>query len=183
MTHPAACPHCGGTFVNAVCPDLQLRDARLADDGTVVMGDFLEGVDWQYQDMLFCHTCSSTFAIPKDVKLVFDETLKTEHTPDYDDPKKGDPAYIGAEVHWEPVERHQVVIGCGGAEWIDLLGPIVDRNWTVKLTLTNGDSLEAELRRVEDEALFVGRSNDDTEDHDSEDTRIMCDDLLTLTIL
>jgi hypothetical protein len=99
LSHPAACPYCNGKVVNQVQPDYLLRHAALNDDGTITVGDVVEGVDFDGPCLLFCHGCSSTYVQPGDVKEVSDDTLEVLYPASV---KPGDPAYQGMTVAWTP---------------------------------------------------------------------------------
>lgn len=99
-THPAACPHCGSTTVNQVQPDNQLRPARLNDDGSITIGDMVEGVDFTGPSLLFCHGCSSTYVQPAAVTEHFDQSVKNDVYDGVTVPGKDEPGYIGRNVRW-----------------------------------------------------------------------------------
>lgn len=102
MKHPAACPYCGGTNVNAVSPDVTLRDAILQPNGSVLISVETEGGEWDFGEMLFCHTCASTYVVPAGTPIEWGEV---DPAPAYDPsiPKPGDASYIGIDVVWVPV--------------------------------------------------------------------------------
>lgn len=97
MSHPAACPHCGGTIVNQAQPDLLLRDARLNDDGSITVGESDLQADFTGPMVLFCHTCGSDYPQPSEVVEHFDEALKVSYPPGV---QPGDAHYVGARVKW-----------------------------------------------------------------------------------
>lgn len=101
LSHPAACPYCGGTKVNIVVIDELLAAAVLRDDGTILMGDTDDHGQWRGPDMLFCHGCSSTYVIPEGVRVDLDDSL-VEESPARS-PLAHEPGYIGAEVQWVPM--------------------------------------------------------------------------------
>lgn len=102
--HPAACPYCGGTIVNAVMPDVRLRYARLEDGGTITISDVDDdGTDWKFGDMLHCHTCSSTYLLPAEVKRDYTSVDSAVYE-GVKIPRRGEPGYIGADVTWRPVQ-------------------------------------------------------------------------------
>ena len=97
--HPAACPYCLGTVVNQCQPDYLLRPAVLNDDGTITVGDVVDGTDFNGPNLLFCHGCSSTYVQPADVTETYDKDLKVEYP---SAPSPGDPDYTGMGVAWTP---------------------------------------------------------------------------------
>ncbi len=103
--HPAACPFCGGTDVNVAQPDYLLRPARLNDDGSITIGENDDASDFRGLTLLHCHGCCSSYAQPASVVERFDDTLNVEYP---DEPKRDDPAYVGADVVWLPLRAGQV---------------------------------------------------------------------------
>jgi hypothetical protein len=104
MSHPAACPYCGGTIANQVCADYQLRPARLNSDGSVTIGEFDQGVDFDGAMLLHCYNCSSTYVQPAVVTEHYDSDLADPIDAAWDfgkrPPGKDDPGYVGNTVTW-----------------------------------------------------------------------------------
>lgn len=103
MSHPAACPYCGGTIVNQAQPDMQLRHAQLNDDGSIIVGDVVDAADFQGPCLLFCHSCGSTYEQPANVVEHYHSELKLTYEGRV--PGPADDKYIGNDVRWivEPV--------------------------------------------------------------------------------
>lgn len=100
LSHPAACPHCGGKTVNQVQPDYHLRPAQLNDDGTIIVGDVVDGSDFPGPCLLHCHTCGSTYVQPGDVTEVYIRALRLDYPTAV---QAGDPGFIGMGVAWTAV--------------------------------------------------------------------------------
>lgn len=100
MSHPAACPYCGGTIVNQAQPDFLLRDVRLNVDGSISVGQVTDSSDFHGASILFCHGCGSEYPQPKDVVERYEDSLKVNY--DYKaTAHRGDPQYLGHTVRYE----------------------------------------------------------------------------------
>lgn len=96
MTHPAACPYCGGTTICMVPPDRLAQPVRLNADGSLQYGAADGIIPTSGIDSLFCFGCSSTYLIPTDIHVKYvTDGLPPQTYPHA--PLKGDAGYIGAD--------------------------------------------------------------------------------------
>lgn len=112
-THPAACPHCGGTDVNVAQPDYLLRPARLNEDGSLTIGDNDSASDFNGLTLLFCHGCASTYPQQAEIVERFDDTLKIDYP---SPPSKTDEGYVGADVVWLPLTPADIGLLCSALD-------------------------------------------------------------------
>lgn len=101
MPHPHACPYCGSTAVGGATLDGQCRWVLLLDDGTIqASADSDSAWDWKGEDLLYCYGCSSTYPIPADAVVRWEDWdgMRDQVLPQ--PPSKGEDGYIGNDVTW-----------------------------------------------------------------------------------
>lgn len=98
--HPAACPHCGGTVVSQAQPDYIVRPAQLNDDGSVIVGDPIDGADFPGPSLLYCYGCDSLYVQSAGIPERHHSALKITYP---EAPAPGHPDHKGWRVAWTPV--------------------------------------------------------------------------------